>query len=342
MQISESNLHENRRSTAKNKRKGMTFFTNIIVFILINILVGGVFSIPMVYYGPFKNIKEVLVTSAMTTLRHQYIATLFLSKQEIEDIMNKNKINDNAFSDVSGIKFVSNNAAVSKSKEGIEHITINENNFKGHMLIVKDPRRVEVGVTNKLGKFGMKLDDIVKEYDAIGGINAGGFEDESGQGNGGIPTGMVIHNGKVLFGNENEEYSLVGINYNGVLVMGKYTLSQIEKLHIKEAVSFSPFLVVNGEPTIKTGNGGWGIAPRTSIGQRKDGAIILLVIDGRQISSMGAYLKDVQDIMLKYGAYNAANLDGGSSTTMYLDGEVLNNPSSKDGIRYIPTAFIIK
>lgn len=125
-------------------------------------------------------------------------------------------------------------------------------------------------------------------------------------------------------------------------MVGKYTLDEIKNLDIKEAVSFGPALVVNGKPMIKSGDGGWGIAPRTAIGQKADGTVIFLVIDGRAISSVGATLKDVQNIMLDYGAVNATNLDGGSSTTMYYKGKVINNPSNPLGERMVPTIFYAK
>ncbi|MNV75982.1 hypothetical protein D3C71_1693090 [compost metagenome] len=110
---------------------------------------------------------------------------------------------------------------------------------------------------------------------------------------------------------------------------------------LKYAVSFGPTIIVNGTPTIKSGDGGWGIQPRTAIAQKKDGTVLMLVIDGRQKDSIGATLKNVQDIFLKYGAYNAFNLDGGASTTMVYDNKLVNSPSDIMGERYVPTAFII-
>ena len=119
------------------------------------------------------------------------------------------------------------------------------------------------------------------------------------------------------------------------------SLNDLKKFSVTEAVSFGPALVVNGQETIKSGDGGWGIAPRTAIGQRSDGAIILLAIDGRTAKSLGASLKDVQNIMIQYGAYNASNLDGGSSTSMYNDGSIINNPCNALGERAVPSAFIV-
>lgn len=81
---------------------------------------------------------------------------------------------------------------------------------------------------------------------------------------------------------------------------------------------------------------------RTVIGQRYDGAFLLMVLDGRQPSSFGSTYQDIIDIMQQYDAVNAANLDGGNSTVMVYDGETLNTTVSIKGDRRVPTAFIVK
>ena len=327
------------------KDKSKTMMKRFILFIVTNSIVVVFFSIPMIYYGPLGNIRELLVTSAMTTYKHQYIATWFLSKDEIDKVMDNNKVNDyinSKTNEIQVITKVTDSKISNKNKDGIDIIDIKESNFKGKMLVVNDPKRVFLGVTDNLNKYGMKLDDMVTHYGAIAGINAGGFKDAEGQGNGGVPTGILVKDGEVLYKENDKEYSVIGLNNEGILILGKYSIERLKSLGIKDAVSFAPFLVVNGEPVIKSGNGGQGIAPRTAIGQKKDGTILLLVTDGRQVGSVGATLKDIQDILLSYGAYNAANLDGGSSTTMVFDDKIVNNPSSKDGVRFIPTAFLVK
>ncbi|GFP78332.1 phosphodiester glycosidase family protein [Clostridium fungisolvens] len=341
------------RSKDRKKKKILKVAKHGLALFSTNIVIGLALSIPLVYYGPFENIKEFIVTTAMTTLRHQYIATLFLSNEEINKIMDKQKIEDDVNSDISQIAVQTIAPAVSDvSSEqqknnndpynGIKLIDISNDRYKGYVLIIDDPKRITVASSTKLGSSGMKLDEIMKEEKALVGINAGGFEDENGKGNGGKPLGVVVHEGKVVYGNEGVDYSVIGFNNDGVLVLGRYTLNQIRQNNIMEAVSFSPFLIVNGEPTIKSGNGGWGIAPRTAIGQRKDGSVVMLAIDGRQVSSVGATLRDVQDILLQYDVYNAANLDGGASTTMYYKDKIINKPSSLAGPRTLPTAFIVK
>ena len=114
---------------------------------------------------------------------------------------------------------------------------------------------------------------------------------------------------------------------------------------VRDAVSFGPFLIVNGVASEFRGNGGYGIAPRTAIGQRKDGIVLMLVIDGRRAGhSLGVDMVELTNIMLKYGAYNASNLDGGGSSTIVVNGETLSvaGGSGYSGDRYLPNSWIVE
>ncbi|MBQ6823043.1 MAG: phosphodiester glycosidase family protein, partial [Clostridia bacterium] len=121
--------------------------------------------------------------------------------------------------------------------------------------------------------------------------------------------------------------------------------SEVDSLNLRDACEFTPFLIINGEPTEIKGNGGWGVAPRTAIGQRKDGSVVFVVIDGRSITSAGATMKQLQQVLIEEECYNAANLDGGSSTVLYYteEGGVMNNPSGSDsdGMRFLPNAWLV-
>lgn len=70
-----------------------------------------------------------------------------------------------------------------------------------------------------------------------------------------------------------------------------------------------------------------GRAPRTAAGVKKDGTVILLVVDGRSAASAGMTLQELASYMVKLGAWQAVNFDGGGSSEMVLDGKILNNPS---------------
>ncbi|MBR2808124.1 MAG: phosphodiester glycosidase family protein, partial [Oscillospiraceae bacterium] len=129
---------------------------------------------------------------------------------------------------------------------------------------------------------------------------------------------------------------------NNVLHVKYYTIETAAEDHIRDCVSFGPALISDGVPEYGPYMES-GINPRTAIGQREDGAVLMLVIDGRQLCSIGASYGDLRDIMLDFGAVNACSLDGGSSTVMYYNGEYLNRPSSASGTsRYLPNAFLIR
>jgi len=94
------------------------------------------------------------------------------------------------------------------------------------------------------------------------------------------------------------------------------TQAQAEELNIRDGCCFGPVLIMNGEVNMEAYNTKSGLNPRTAIGQRADGAVIFVCIDGRQASSVGGTYADIINIMQEYGAVNACNMDGGSSTVM--------------------------
>lgn len=211
-------------------------------------------------------------------------------------------------------------------------------------MIVKDPSRVVVGTSSdtfSASKGGKKLDQMIADEGAVGGVNAGGFVDDGGVGNGGMPIGLVIKNGKLLNGGLNTPFTVVGFDQKNMLHVGTMTGQQAMDKGLRDAVSFGPALVVNGNPLESSGTGG-GLNPRTAIGQREDGSVLILVIDGRQPHSLGATHKDLVDVMMEFEAVNACNLDGGSSSMMYYEGELKTVCSSLYGPRRIPTAILVK
>ena len=216
--------------------------------------------------------------------------------------------------------------------------------YKAWMLEISDPSTVQIGLSKYFGVKGQKMPYLLQNYpNAVAGINAGGFGDAKGFGNGGIAMGLVISEGEEVYMPRKSNYDIVGFNEDNVLVLGRYSRDELEDLNLRDAVEFTPFLIINGETAEMKGNGGWGLAPRTAIGQRRDGTVVFVVVDGRSVSSSGVTIKTLQDIMVEQGCYNAANLDGGSSTVLSYKDEIINNPSGSDsdGMRFIPNAFIV-
>jgi len=225
---------------------------------------------------------------------------------------------------------------------GITVEDISGANFKGKVMLIKDPTRIKLAVTKDIGVRGERVSELVKDRGAIAGINAGGFYDPNGKGNGAFPDGLTVQDGKLVHNNVGEkEVNIVGFDDQGKMVLGKMSANQLEARQIREAVTFAPNLIVEGKSVILE-DGGWGIAPRTGIGQMADGTVIFVVIDGRQPTwSIGATLRDLMKVFEDYQAVNAVNLDGGSSTKLFYNGKVINKLWNWAGERYLPTAFVL-
>ena len=165
------------------------------------------------------------------------------------------------------------------------------------------------------------------------------------------PLGAIISNGEVVFcaGDYDTPYHLSGFTSDNKFFMGNITINEALNMGVRDAVytvhETGPFLVMDGEALINevpdSATYGGGKNPRTAIGQRADGSIILLVVDGRQANSLGATFKDLAYVMLDYGAVNACAMDGGTSSQMVYYGEVINNPYSPTGPRKCPTAWLV-
>lgn len=231
----------------------------------------------------------------------------------------------------------------SSKENSVSEFDIKAGNFSGKMLVVTDPKKIAVGFSKQILQSGEATSEMAKDNNAICSINAGGFKNADA--NGKIePAGIIIHNGGIIYSDlkyKNEKFDTVGFKEDGTLIVGKHTMDELNQIGVKEAVSFGPALIINGKPQITEGDGGWGVGPRTAIGQKADGTILLITIDGRSKESVGATLSELQDILIKNGAVNASNLDGGSSSTMYYNGKVINHPSYASGERAVSSAFVV-
>jgi len=314
---------------------GTKRFKTVVIFVGFNLLFAAILAPFIVFWGPFQALKGMVVGSVYTS-RHPQFVQAFLSQSEIDRIMN-----------LSSSQGTSGSQAIDRSKDittstGITVEDVQGPSYKGKVMLITDPKRVKLTVTKEIGVTGERVTDLVKDMGGIAGINAGGFYDPNGKGNGAFPDGLTIQNGKVVNNNiGNKVINIAGFDDQGKLIIGNMTASEVQQKHIQDAVTFGPNLIVEGKSVI-SGNGGWGIAPRTGIGQMADGTVIFVVIDGRQPTwSIGATLRDLMNVFNEYNAVNAVNLDGGSSSELVYDGKVINKLWNIFGERYIPTAFVV-
>ena len=295
-------------------------------------------------YGPFNGFRDFLVTTAMSTMNHQYFATTFYNDEYINKVLARHSIKEpDGNTDISAIIGKEENYIDEYDKELIE---INEKGFSGYLVAIYDPSKIKVTYSKNLGYSGEYLVDMAKRENAVVAINGSGFTDEGGQGNGGQAIGTIISNGKIISDYGYSQYGggIIGFTNDNKLYLGKISAEEAINMGIRDAVEFGPFLIVNGKSAFINGNGGYGIHPRSAIAQRKDGIVLFLVIDGRSLKSKGADMNDLVDILLRYHAYNASNLDGGNSSALVIDNKIINHPINWDNLeqtRPIGCGFVV-
>ena len=302
--------------------------------------------------GPSPTARDILVMSVRETSAIGFIADIFFTEEEIAQIENAKSVEEYVQTDTSliNIQKPQENAPeatgpvadewglVDEDGDGIIIEEVHGEGYSGYMMVVLDPSRVIVGsVPSYYGTRGYTVEEMVKEFDVVAGINAGGFEDLNGGGDGSTPNAMVVYEGKAYYDYKGVQNGFVGIDADHILHVGNLTAADAQEKKIQYGVSFGPVLIANGEAATVTS----GVNPRTAIGQRSDGAMLLLVIDGRQVISLGATYQDLIDIFLEYGAVNACNLDGGASSMMWFEDGYVNNSASVIGVRRVPTTFLV-
>ena len=350
--IIEEDSEYDKKKKKKHKKSHINgwFYTFVVIDIL---AIAALFII----YGPFSFFRDFWITSAMTTMTHHYLAETFYTEETIKETLNKNYVeiistntdsNQIVFSDSkdTGVYESEYEEQILKRDEGndlYKVFKIKVNGSTAHITVIYDPSRIHYAISSKINNRGQHLIDIAKEQNAIVAINASAF---SRKGTKLIPYGITIKDGVILQNaSYSSKYGIVGFNNDNVLVFMQGTAEDAIKAGIRDAMTFGPLLFVNGKAATIKGNGGLGYAPRTVIAQRKDGIVIFIVFDGRGTTGgMGASMNDLIEVLTRYKAYNAANLDGGGSSTLVINNEVINETGGwgYSGDRYLPDAWIVK
>lgn len=322
--------------------KKRTIFLGIIDILIIIVLM-------VIYVYP--SFKEWWITTSVATGNHKYFASIFYSDNSIKEVLKNNiieevgedtNLDDITFDNIETDTYESiyEEQILSRDKDAVyKLIKINEKDYKGYLVAVYDAKRISLAIS----KNGQTLKDIVKDNKAILGINASGFNTRNS-----VATATVIKNSKVVssYGYNRHGGGLIGFTKSHKLMLTTANSNTAIKNGIVDAVTFGPFLIVNGKSANVSGNGGMGLANRTAIAQRRDGIVLFLVIDGRGANgSNGISIKQMISLLSRYKAYNAANLDGGGSSTLVIRNKLINNPRGYYGDDYerrLPNAWIVK
>ena len=387
--------------TKRKPDKGMTWIKllkkkNIWIPLAAVLLLAAMYAAAV--YSPIPFIarwRAIWIETAMTTADHQWLATAFIPKSVIDDVMSKQTdtsdivggglhlletttppettavpedtdiadetdapeettvpeetappepvvtdILGQAELTVGGKDYAGYTVLTNDIEEGIVISEVTGTGYKGRVMLIDDPSRVYLGTTTMKNKEGLRIKSMLSHYDAVAGINASGFADPNDAGHGGDVIGLSYSDGE-FWGSAVSYYGSVLMTSDDKLVVGN--VRDWEKYDIRAGIQFGPVLIADGKEAI-SGTGGYGIQPRTAIGQREDGVIVFLVIDGRQPTwSIGCTMGDLVEVLLKYGVVNAACCDGGSSSVMAYNGEVINKNSSANPSygRRLPNAWLV-
>ena len=361
---------DNGPAYAPRKRKTGTIIGRILLVFgttVLAIVLALVITLATIMKGPSEAAKEMFTTTVLESGNLKFLASVFLSADEIQAIVDKTSMKEMETDQNTELINRSETAQGNFDENGVEIVEISGRTYTATMMIVQDPSKVICGTTfgieknGEWGEFGETLDVIVKHMNAIGGVNGGIYAADKNKG--GTPYGICVSNGQVQL-NKPERWTglyLIGFDRNDLLRIEKiegWTAKQfqeyVDQEGIRDAVAFQEEssdknnhfvpLVINGEARELNGTGS-GANPRTVIGQRADGAVLLLVTDGRgSAGHLGATASDLISIMMEYGAVNAANLDGGSSSCMYYEDTWLRNSVTlyyANSSWRLPTSFVV-
>lgn len=333
-------MNETLTKPEKTKKKlGLGRIIARIFLSIFTVLLLAVFALYMVCLtvarGPSETVRDMLVLSATQASATKWIPSLFLDQATIDEICSRSEevtIDVMSAEEYAAMHSPSTEHESEEKDEwegavdGIQLTTYSGNTYKAYVMLIKDPSRVFVGASSdnfQSAEYGKNIFDIISKYDAVGGINGGEFQDKGGMGTGGRPMGLTYSKGQCVW-NDSLKRTFIGFDDNDKLIVAEgMTFSEAEALGIRDAVSFQNGNVLidstDGNINLHYAGSNTGTAQRTAIGQRADGTVIMIVTDGRSASSLGATHNDMIDMMVSYGAVNAAMLDGGSSAMMYRE-----------------------
>ena len=353
------NVQKTNTKASQKKKKDKANVVLKVVSALVILLTIAISMYALVIFGnvPFiTKWRNIWIETAMTTDQHKWLATTFFPEALINEIMDaqvdvtdigKTDILKDEDEDILGQRELKvgekdshgNEVLINDIEQGVVVLKVVTSNYVGRLVLIDDPSRVYISATDYKNSRGQFICDYLEKEDAVIGMNASGFHDPGGTSVGGVVTAQCMAQGE-YWGSYSSNYITVGFDEDDRLVVGEF--SNWDEYNMRDAFQYHPALIINGEKVIE-GSSGWGLQPRTVIGQAENGVVMFFVVDGRQVGySLGATMGDCADVLEEYGAVNAGACDGGSSSVLAYEGEILNEPSTNMPTgRYLPNAWVV-
>lgn len=335
--------------------KGLGKSLAVILLTLLVVVLNALCACAVLAYGPSAEWQRRFVATFDETSAMKFVPRIFFTEEKVQSILHPAPAEpeQDPFVELTfenGTQYEQGDGQMvvvadppAQGEQWMEMIDIRTPTYRGKLMKIFDPSLVVIGMLDNYGYsyHGLYLTEFMEKYGAIAGSNAGGFVDPNGGGNGGQPDGLVIRDGELIWGSAGKTYTdVIGFDAGHILHVGNMTGREALDMGLVSAISFSagPVLVKDG--VLQEDLGG-GMNPRTCLGQTADGTVLLFVVEGRRPDSLGATYEDIARTMYEYGAVNAGNLDGGSSSDMYYKDEQIIWNSYITGARRIPTAILV-
>lgn len=361
--MNEINSAGGRRVAPKKKpRRVLRYLLRTLLAILstaVVLVLGLCLIMDEVFNGPSETARNRLTMSLLEASATKWVPAVFVGGDTVEQIRAKVAADlPEGLSDPTQVVVLAGSAAGSDEWEacpdGLRVEEIHGDTYNAYMMLVRDPSRVYLAASSKRfarSKPGARITHQIETEGAEAAINGGAFFDNGtiSPEVGSVPCGLVVAGGEILWDDGTSYDGFAGFNEDNILVVSKkMSAAEAREARIRDGCCYGPVLIRDGAVNEEAYNTNSGYNPRTAVGQRADGTVLLLCIDGRQAGSLGATYADIIDVMVEYGAVNACNLDGGSSTVMLLrDGEgqvqTVNNVSLlQEDPRRMPTFFMVR
>lgn len=221
---------------------------------------------------------------------------------------------------------------------GLVVVRIREEFFRGVLILARDPHRLSCAAAENWGTIGQTAGEIARDNGALVALTASGFDATGPEGAyqtgaamcGGIPWGEHLKPG----------YKRLELRRDDRL----YIVDAPTPFHpdCTDATEWTPALIIDGKTVVTRDDHYNARNPRCCLGQRADGTILMLCIEGRYLDSLGATAPECAEILARYGAFQAMNLDGGTSAICWYDGQYItrcSDPELPEG-RLLPNAWI--
>ncbi len=339
--VEEANVAVKQPKKKKKEKKKSGLFGRIVrrfFLLLFTVIILAVVALCMVmnviFNGPSPAARGILTMSLLEPSATKWIPGLFLEDDVLEEIVEGVDATLPAEVSGSGSVVIKTDGALSSTSDefanypdGVYIEEVHGDTYNAYVMLVQDPSRVFMGTSSEKFSTSIPGKRITEAMEAAGesviaAVNAGAFYDD-GTANpivGSVPEGLLVVDSQVAWNAYQvgcPEEGFVGFNEDNVLIVANsMTADQAMELKIRDGCEFGPVLIMDGVINEEVYNSASGWNPRTAIGQRADGTVIFIAVEGRQFGSPGATYRDLINIMVEYGAVNACNLDGGSSTVM--------------------------